>query len=275
MSERVKIELVGAPEDGGHVRLSELIAQLEAVKGALTQSERLVHGSEASTVYYRVVELHHSSPATIVLEAAALPPPPKASRTRQPDYSGKTVQKFFDVLEQIDKRTTPEEVDLRALEAFRNLTGVLDKHVSTISIENAKTVVRIDSDFKGAVDQFIGPDELAEGSILGTLEKVNLHNTTTFHIYPTIGPSQVACDFPAALRPEVVKALDKYVRVSGTLRYKKREPYPHAINVTDIGIQPPENKLPTLSDLRGLAPDATGDKTTEDFIYSVRHAAIW
>ena len=41
---------------------------------------------------------------------------------------------------------------------------------------------------------------------------------------------------------------------------------------TFIEIYPPEDELPTIFDLRGIAPNATGDRKSEDFIRDLRNA---
>jgi len=53
--QRITVQLEGSPGDEGHLRLSELIQQLERVKVALRQTERLVAGREGA-LYYRVID---------------------------------------------------------------------------------------------------------------------------------------------------------------------------------------------------------------------------
>lgn len=49
--QRITVQLEGAVEDDGHLRLSELIKQLESLKAALKQTERIVTGSDESSLY--------------------------------------------------------------------------------------------------------------------------------------------------------------------------------------------------------------------------------
>jgi hypothetical protein len=116
---------------------------------------------------------------------------------------------------------------------------------------------------------------LVEGSICGTLEKLNLHNTTRFDIFPPIGPKQVSCDFGPSLRADVIKSVDQYVQVSGKLRYKRLENFPYAINAEKIEPLPAENDLPTLLDLRGMAPELTDDKDVSQFLEEIRDGESW
>lgn len=279
---RITIQLTGSLEDDWHVTLSAFLAQLEAVKAALKQTERLISGEDEPSVYYRIVDLRHSSPATIVLEAVSMmgrPQPPSKSKKRaapRADYSHATVNQFFHSLKQIrEKRQAPAKADLQALEAYRNLAAPLDKKVSGVKLIDNEESVDIDRNFQAAIDEIIGPDELVEGSICGTLEKLNLHNTTRFDIFPPIGPKQVVCDFGPSLRTDVIKAVDQYVRVSGKLRYKRLENFPYAINVERIEPLPPDNELPTLFDIKGMAPDLTAGKGISEFLEEIRDGEGW
>lgn len=270
----ITVQFEGVPEENGHVRLGAFIEQLEAVRSALKQAERMVSGDDSQSVYYRIIDLRHNSPAIIVLEAVKIPPAqmPHKKRRDVPDYSGATVAGFFQSLNEISEKKIPVGADLQALEAYRNLTAPLNKSISSVQIVNTSKKVRIDESFKEAIDEIIGPDEMMEGSIGGMLERVNLHNTSRFDIFPPIGPKQVVCDFKPHLRAQVIAALDKYVLVSGKIRYKKLQDFPYAINAESIELLPDESELPTIFDIRGMAPDLTGGKTTEEFLESVRDA---
>lgn len=246
--QRITVQLLGSPHDDGHMRLSELIKQLEFLRSALKQTERIVTGKDEKFLYYKVVDLSHNSPATVVLEAAPIKPetPPKIAT--------RTVSSFFRNLKQISsKGKVPERVDLPALEAYRDLGSLLDKNVSQVKIINSDFAVEITEQFKEKVIDIIGPDEIIEGSMSGMLEWLNIHNTNMFHIYPEVGPKKVNCHFPSTLKQTVISAIDRHVRVFGELRYKKRDKFAYAINVREIEVLPPDDELPSLSSLRGIA----------------------
>lgn len=266
---QITVQLQGSPEDQGHIRLSEFVSQLEAIRTALKNTERIIAGTDEASVYYRVVDLRHDSPATVVLEAV-----PMLDATAA--YGSEVVREFITSLRVIrDDRRPPRNVDLQALQAYRDLATVSEKYISELKIRDTDNEVTIDSTFRVAVDELIGPDEIARGSISGMLEKINLHNTTRFDIFPTVGPKHVACDFAPELREDVIRALAKYVTVNGTLRYKRLGPFPYAINVLAIEIHPPDAELPSLFDIHGIAPDATGELSADEFVESIRNASNW
>jgi len=265
MARRITVTIEGSPQDKGRVRLSDFIKQLEAIKTSLKQTERLVSDSDDPALYYKIVELTYSSPATVVIEPVEI----------ADDASGlgdRTVRQFVTNLNQVARGRRPARADLPALQSYQGLTAMLKQHVGAVAIKHSgNKSIAIDKRFATRIAKIIGPDELAKGSMYGMLEWLNLHrNINRFHIYPTVGPTKVDCDFGPELKPKVIRGIDQYVRVVGDLRYKHLEKFPYAMNVADIEVMPPEDQLPTLHDLRGIAPNATGDKSSADFIRSLR-----
>jgi hypothetical protein len=258
----ISVEIKGSAEDGGYPRLSEFLAQLDAVKAALKHTERLLSKSEERSVYYRVVELKMASPATVVLEET--PIRTEHRRAKLPKTS--VTQKLVSTLKQIERGRSPQIKDLHALEAYRSVGTLLHKHLEEVTIKSGNQQVSIGEEFNRKIDKIIGPDELVEGSVTGVLLAINLHNTTRFEIYPPVGPPKVACDFHPDLKRRVIEGLDRNVRVTGKLRYKHWAPFPHAITAEDLEVFPPDDELPTIFDLRGLANDGDfdGRETGED-----------
>jgi hypothetical protein len=244
---RISVTIEGSA-DGGTPTLGEFLKQLEAVKVALKHTERIVTGTEEPDVDFRIVGLSMASPATVVLEETALRVDGKRGRLPKVPISGR----FVSTLNQINKRgTVPANVkDLPMLEAYKSV-GTASRY-GAVTITNAARKVEIAPEFVVKVDRIIGPDQVLEGSITGRLEAINLHNTTSFAIYPPIGPAKVACTFPPELKQRVIGGIDHNVRVIGKLRYKHWATFPHAITADDIEVFPPPDKLPTLQSLYGL-----------------------
>ena len=264
-NKRITIRLVGSKGDGGHLRLSDFIDQLEAFSEALRQTERLLSGQDRASVYYKIVELSYHSPATMTIEGA--------SSKDSPVKPTEVMQTFVADVRALSRKKPPAKLDLAMLEAYRGLSRPLEKHVHQVEIiETKNKIIPIDHAFTENVDAVIGPDSFSFGSISGRLERVNLHHTYRFEIYPTVGPKRVKCDFRADLKQKVKKALDSYVTVSGRLRYKQWDRYPHAIDARDIDTHEDEGRLASLHDLRGVAPKATGTMSAEDFVRSIRDA---
>lgn len=103
------------------------------------------------------------------------------------------------------------------------------------------------------------------------LEHINLHSgQNVFTVYPTSRLPKIRCVFPKELRQQAIAAIDKYVHVFGFLKYKRREWYPYEMRAQSIEVYESEENLPTLHDLRGIAPEAAGDQLSEDFVRGLR-----
>ena len=261
---RLTIVLKGDPDEEEHLRLSDFISQLEAIRGTLSRVEETVTGTEKRAVYYRVVDLRHSSPATVVLDAVPI------EQSAQ-DITRLVVDKFVGGLQQIRRGIAPAGFDYDLLESFKKIGDPLRRRVSELSISTDGETVQVTKEIQQEIDKIVGPDELTRGSISGTLEYFNVHaGANHFRIYPIVGPKKVDCRFPAGMLSKALAGVTKYVNVEGELIYKRSEPFAYAVNVQDIEIFPDEESLPGILDLRGIAPRATGDQSSEDFVRSIR-----
>lgn len=240
---RITVKITGSPDTGGYPRLSDFLKQLDAIKVALKHTER-INALAEGTVDYRIVSLSMASPATVVLEEIS-------KSANLPRFA--VTDRLISNLSQIEsgRKIPPQVRDLAALEAYRNVGTILRGDGLTISSHGKE--VAIDEGFNRNIDKIIGPDQVLHGSLTGRLLAINLHNTTRFEIYPPAGPTKVTCDFVSGIKPKVIDALDRNVRVIGKLRYKHWASLPHAITAEDIEVFPPNDKLPTLMSLRGLA----------------------
>ena len=270
MTERLRIRMIGSQDDHEDLRLGDFIEALSAVRSALKHTERVVRGLHETSTYYRVVNLSHQSPSTIEIEPVARVEGDGDVREAQ-STSDEVVRRFVGAMEAIVQQRRPAIADPHALASYRDVGDVLRRNVSSLVLETTAQRISIDQVFVGKVDKLMGKDEEIEGSVTGVLEKLNLHNASRFDIYPVVGPSHVSCEFPKELRDVVVAAVDKYVEVFGTLRYKELSPFPYAIKVKRVEIMPPIETLPTLASLRGIAPRATGDLSAAEFVYELRH----
>ena len=264
MANRITIRLLGSARDGGDVRLSEFIEQLEALSEVLRQTERALSGKNSNFIYYKIVDLTHNSPATVVLEPVARPASPVTPRA--------VTNNFFAGVRAIKEKKAPHGADLAMMESYRALAAPKRDFQRVEILETAKKILPIDSAFSKQVEEIIGPDIYSFGSISGRLERVNFHNALRFVVFPAVGPERIACEFRPDLRKRVKEALDNYVTVTGRFRYKKMDKFPYAIDAKDIDIHEPDDELPTLHSLRGLAPNSTEGMSAEEFVRSIRDA---
>ncbi|TAL45149.1 MAG: hypothetical protein EPN89_12750 [Methylovulum sp.] len=258
------IQLEGAVQDGGNVRLNDFIDELVSVKDTLNGIDQSVAKTSVPTTEYRIIDLKHGS-AELTLEAIP--------KDKNDDITATVLDKFVVGIQQIQQGTAPEEFDSALLERFGKIGWVFGRKVTGISFARNGTRVTIGKTFTSQVRVIIGEDQLAEGSVDGTLDQINIHQERNiFVIYPTVGPTQVRCHFPPELKGKAIEGLGKYVGVNGKLRYKQRDQFPNAINVSEIEVHPDESELPSIFDLRGIAKGATGDLSSEAFVRKIRNA---
>jgi hypothetical protein len=266
MLNRLIITIEGSSVDDGHVRLGDFLDELEAVKEALRQTERSMYNNRRPEVYYRIIDTSHSSPLRMVLEGVPSEPAPQAkSRAKA------VVKTFTGSVGQLHRNRRPANLDVHALQAYKDLGVTLGRHVQRISIADERgTVIPIDRAFQEKVAEVIGPDQTSMGSVSGKLEKLNVHNTSRFEIFPTVGPRRVVCNFDPSDLQNVLRAVTRYVTVTGVVRYKQWSPFPHAVDMNQLDTHELAEDLPSLESIRGLAPDATGDLSSEDFVRRMR-----
>ena len=262
-SNRLTLRLIGTPEDNGDVRFDAFIRQLNAVRDALIETDRVI--SHGRSVYYRVVDLRHLSPSTVELEAVPID-------GEQEDTAGMVVDTFYTAVSKIqDEGYAPPELDYEALEKFKNLTGLLGTEITKATFTHDGNTMELSESLSENVDKILGPDEYEIGSVAGMLHHLNLHSKPkVFTIYPTAGRPRLRCTFPEEKRDEVIAAVDQYVRVTGRLKSKMGTAHPNEMAVENIEVYPDESDLPKLADLEGVAPEATGDKTSDEFVRDLR-----
>lgn len=269
MSKRITIQLVGVLSDKEDVRLNDFIEQLKTIKRALREAELGLSGQQEATLDYKIVDLRHNSPATVVLEAIEVRPP------FMPRLRERVVSDFTNELRLIkNKKTLLYAPDMQRLSAYQDIGAQPNSNITKVRIGSARTLVTIDDRFQRNLNEIVGPDEFAAGSISGMLEAINLHNTNKFTIYPTIGPRKLSGTFDPNLRNKIKEGIGAYVTVRGTLRYKAWSPFPHGVRAEDIDVHEPESELPKLADLRGAFAGVTGDLNSAEFIDQLRNEAV-
>lgn len=237
---------------------------MAAVCDALQEVDHLVGAKDKSSVVVRVVDLKHSSPARVTLEASAC-------EDCLADISGDVIRSFLAIQANLNAGKALD-YPRGVLEAFRDIAQGLGRRIREIAFEGKGKVVVVGQRVVETVEAVLAVDEEEQGSMTGMLELLNVHeDANTFRIYPTIGPSYVTCTFKNELRETVLGAAGRYIRVSGTLKHHAREEYPYEIAVAAIEVMPDESDLPKLADLKGMAPGCTGDLASEDFVDKGRH----
>lgn len=260
--DRITLIVEGLPEDEGQVRLGAFMSQLQHLSATIAKLDRHVNAGKPAT-YYRIAEISYRSPIRVVLEPQALP--------RNPYMGRAIIESLARVTIAIEEAADLSGLDADLLEGIRDLAKPVGKGVANVTLVFNDHRFDLTPKVVERVDVALAVDEECEGAIEGMLEQINLHQgANVFHIYPDVGPRKVTCKFPAKLYDDAVSAVGRRVEVFGTLHYRSGATFPHEVAVTHIEAYPPEGDLPDWDDLRGRAPDATGELSSEAFVRELR-----
>jgi len=265
---QIKVVIEGMPQDNGLVRIDAFINGLNSITKAVGRTDRIVSGKSTASFYLRITELSYKSPATVTMEAVPQDP--------DVDLRNQVISKFYDVYESIQKGALAEkEIESVLIEDMTEITNQIGNRINSINITMDEYDLTLTKEFKAKIDLAIAPEEKSSSFIRGMLEYINIHkNKNVFRIYPDIGPRKIICHFPEELREKAIEAIGQYVEVKGELKFRAVSKHPHEILVEEIEIFPPEEELPTLYELRGIAPDLTGELSSEQFVRKIRNAQI-
>ncbi len=294
--EKIALTLEGPDENNGHLELSVFA---EKIRHFLDLLNRSVKEISKERVVFRVVHLSHSSPVTIECEPVVREA--EAVRAR-----GREIATARDV--EIATARGLEVAIAGEVEAASGAINVIGKNMMCVEEEKThnlshpvlsamerlakfrptkiaraevrilgsdaedKHIYKLDDRFKEQLSNARRMEERVVSTIDGRLERINIHNNAnTFGIYPTLPMvSPVRCTFPQELLEQVLGALGSFVSVSGECLYRPEASFPYRMDVHDMTVLPPPESLPSLSDLYGIAPDATGGKSSEQFVRELR-----
>lgn len=260
--DRITLTIEGFPEDDGRVRLSAFMAQLQNLSSAINRLDRDANDGKTAN-YFQIAELSYKSPIRVVLE------PQPVSKAR---YTGHLViQSLSRIASTLTTGGDLAAIDADLLQDIRGLTNPIGKSVKAVTLIFNGHSLDLTQNIGNRVEEALAVEDECEGAIEGMLEQINIHHgANTFHIYPDVGPKKVTCHFPAKLYDDAVAAVGKRVEVTGLLRYRAKASFPHQIAVKHVEAFVPDMELPDWDDLRGRAPKATGDLSSEAFVGGLR-----
>ena len=257
------LKMEGPAQSGRHLELSVFVEKTRQFHNFLKVSAK---DSGADGITFDVVALSHSSPAFIgcvpVSRGGDVPPSAIVNR----------IKETLDLTQERQTRGLSHPV----LDSLEKLVNHNPNKIRTIEIQagdgdadNAKRY-RLDEEFKQNLREARRQEDRDISTVDGKLEQINIHkNANTFRIY-TFASSSVVCKFPKDMQNSVQSALGRFVSVRGECFYRPNARFPHKINAREMEILPPAEELPSLSDLQGIAPGATGGKSSEQFVRELR-----
>ena len=261
--QKITLRLEGPDKNDNHLELSVFA---EKVRHFLDFLRSSMKDSDADGVVFHVVHLSHSSPVTIECEPIG--------KGLLPSNAVDAIGNNLKLVEAENTRNLSNPV-LSAMELLASLNpeNVTRAEINAIGGDDGDIrVYKLDDRFREKLGNARRLEEMVISTIDGKLEQINIHNNAnTFRIYPSLPiASSVSCKFPQELLEHVQSALGSFVSVSGECFYRPDAPFPYKIKVQEMRILPPSSELPSLSELRGIAPEATGGKSSEQFVRELR-----
>lgn len=164
----------------------------------------------------------------------------------------KAIDEGFEVIEQRVER--PRFWSDMALKKVKDLSEILDiasqsvNHISVKSGENHGVVTKKTSQH---VDQLIGSEKSALGTIEGKLRTVTEGGGLHFVVHDAITQNAVRCYFDDTRTDEIIAAFRCRVAVYGEIRYRS-DGEPISIKVHNFRVFRDRSKLPSVNDVRGI-----------------------
>ncbi len=260
---RLILKIEGPERSGHHLDLSVFAEKTRQFLNFLKISAK-DSGQDRAT--FHIVNISHSSPIT--LECT---PADQGVGVETPSVIFESIRKNLDLTQNRQTRDLSHPV-LDSLEKLTNYKPGKIKQIEILTIADdadSEKVYRLNEEFKENLRDARSKEDRVTNTLDGKLEQINIHNNAnTFKIYTAT--SSVACKFPKNLLENVQGALGNFVSVWGECLYRPNIAFPYKINVRGMEILPPAKDLPSLSDLRGIAPDATQGKSSEQFVRELR-----
>lgn len=249
------------------LHLADFVHQMDNLRLALSHTEAVVTKGLVGLEWH-LGDLSHSSPATVEIDLELPKDDPDF-----PDHRLDVVTEFgrFWRSLAVDK-SVPEEMTRPMLNAFSGIAErVRQGRVRTTLRIGDEEALEVSGDIETLIKSTLSETTTTWGSYEGRLEYVNLHGSNReVRIYPLIGPSKIDCYVPAEAVDRLRDALNREVRVHGRMTYPARSDFPTSIRVEDIEVLPELDELPTIMDIRGIAPDLTNGVPSEVFVRELR-----
>lgn len=260
-SKRIRIQLTGRFDDQKNVRLDEFIRQLDAIIDTLKELDYRLSHKRKSSVYYRIVEMYTQSPPTLVLEPVAFDP--------ALDYGDAVSEKFETDLRSFAKRTVPLGMDHELRQKYVRMLENINGNITKMKVGVGDESVTLTGKVAGYIRPEEKSDKEAVTTISGKLETLQLHTKREFRIYPLLGAPSILCVFSEEMRQTVKDNIDKWVAVTGVVRYKGGSQFPSEMIVKSLRPKRDPKDSPTLLGLRGRGKLPEGE-TSEDIIRRMR-----
>lgn len=158
---------------------------------------------------------------------------------------------------------------------MQKLFAPVGKSIGRVDLKMGKSAYKIDrkqkEKFKESSQKQWITTKYSFGEVKGILGEINIHKQNTFAIYAEIGRKKTICHFEDRQLPMVKKLLGKCVRAHGKQESRPQDRFPHKIDIDKIEEVKVKKSKYKITDLIGMAPNATGDMDAAEFVRKLRN----
>lgn len=191
-------------------------------------------------------------PGTITLKAKP------ESINGSPEDVKKTITVLEDGFQAINERSKrPEyfsDFALNILFELGSMVGLGDKENGRLKIGIGKSYYDISPKSVAFIDEIMGTENEAYGTIEGNLLALKIKGRLNFSIWETLTGKEVKCFFGDELYDDVISSIRKRVSVYGLIHYNKVG-RPLKIEIEKLIQFPDDSELPKFKDIIGLFKD--------------------
>ena len=259
---RLRLKIEGRPKQMSMDSFSNLIRHSRQI---LRELDRAVTHEKRGTLEWTISELGMSS---LFLETES-----RVIRGDE-DFAEQVASKFVEGISNISEdATTPPLFSVDSVNSLLGIVRILKRsgnQTLNISLPDLEKRASLSADAETNLQTLKGVHRTSIGAVEGRLELVSIHRPyRRFNVYHSITDKAVKCTLPAELERMIIDSLGKRVAVTGNIAYNTLGE-PLNVEVSKIRVLLEREALPSIDDVLGIAPDFTGDLSTEDYLRSLR-----
>ena len=247
------------------ISLDSLLLILRESHYILQELDRAVSQRRDGTLKWMVSGLKHGS---VVVETES-----RVIRGQE-DFGPQVARRFMEGIHTIQTEgVTPALFSPDSIASVNKIVRSLGTNgVSGLNLTGADRDAELTGSASNKIQALVGVRNKSIGSVEGRLELVSIHTRARrFNVYHAITNKAVRCNLPGDMEEQVIASLGKRVIVSGMVSYNLVGE-PVKVEVYRLRVLKEERELPSIADMLGMAPDITGDLSTEEYIRRLRDA---
>ena len=262
---RVTLKVQGM---SGEISLDTFLLALGESLSILKELDRAVSREAKGTLKWVVSGLREGS-AVVEAESRVV--------IGKEDFGFQVAERFVDGIRTVqDEGVTPPLFSQDCIRSLNKIVrsfgnnGASGLEITAPDLTPAPEPVKLSGETGAKLRPLARVQRKSIGSAEGNLQLISVHpRSRRFNVYHAITQKAVKCNLPKEIEAEVINSLGRRVVVSGMVS-KNALGEPLSVEVDHLRVLKEEHELPSVADILGLAPDITGNLTTEEYIRSLR-----